>query len=84
MKPEEARCLTLYTFLHYMDDDEVFQVCFEGDEWENYTELKSGSILLRPFIDCRITCMGAETMDNGKGPAIRICLDEKGMHYDET
>lgn len=79
MTREEARPITLYEFIHYMSDDEPFQICFKDDEWDDFVELTSASKLLRPFVDCRIDCMGATLSVDGKRPVIRISIDEKGM-----
>ena len=39
MTREEARNITLRQFLYYMDDQDVFQLNFTGDEWDDYVEL---------------------------------------------
>ena len=81
MKREEARCITLEQFLYYVDDGDVIQVCFEGEEWENYIELTKSSKFLKPFLKFRVACMGPEVMDNGNQPTIRISLDDSNMDY---
>ena len=69
MTREETRNITLRQFLYYMDDQDVFQFTFTGDEWDDYVELTRRSILLKPFMDCRIVCLGVE------GGTIRICVE---------
>ena len=69
MTREEARNITLRQFLYYMDDQDVFQVTFTGDEWDDYVELTRRSILLKPFMDCRIVCLGVED------GTIRLCIE---------
>lgn len=69
MTREEARNITLRQFLYYMDDQDVFQLNFTGDEWDDYVELTRRSMLLKPFKDCRIDCLGVE------GGTIRICVE---------
>lgn len=68
--------ITFQQLLHYMDEEDVFQLCFEGDGWENYVEITKESKLLKPFLNCRVVCMGAEILDNGNQPTIRISLDD--------
>lgn len=79
MTREEARNITLEQFLCYVDDGDVIQVCFEGDEWENYVELTRSSKFLKPFMKFRIACMGPEVMDNRNQPTIRISLDGRSL-----
>ena len=81
MTREEARRITLKQFLNYMDEGEIVQVCFKTQEWSDYTEFNRSSIFLKPFLDCRIDCMGAELTDNGNEPTIRICIDDTNMVY---
>lgn len=81
MTREEARGMTLKQFLYYVDDQDVFQVCFEGDGWEKYVEVDRNSKLLKPFLCCRIACMGPEYLDDGNSPTIRISLDDSNMVY---
>ena len=81
MTREEARRITLKQFLYYMSDDEVIQVGFKSEEWDKYVELKQNSPFLKPFLACRIDCMGSEFMDNGNEPAIRISIDDSNMVY---
>lgn len=69
MTREEARNITLRQFLYYMDDQDVFQLNFTDDEWDDYVELTRRSILLKHFMDCRIDCLGVE------GGTIRICIE---------
>lgn len=78
---ENGRNMTLKQFIDYMNDDEAFQVCTTDDEWENYIEVTKDSKFLKPFMNCRISCMGAEILDDGNNPTIRICLDDSGMVY---
>lgn len=81
MTREEARRITVKQFLSYMSETEVIQVCFKTDEWDNYVELTRNSILLKPFLGCRIDCMGAEFMDSRNDPIIRISIDDSNMVY---
>lgn len=81
MTREEARGMTLQQFLYYVDEQDVIQVCFEGDGWENYAEVKKDSRFLKPFMHCRIACMGPEFLDNRDTPTIRISLDDSNMVY---
>ena len=81
MTREETRQIKLETFLYYLTEDEPFQLCFEGDEWDDYVELKRDSPFLKPFLACRIDCMGSELMDNGNEPTIRISIDDSNMVY---
>ena len=78
MTREEARPMTLDTFLNYMGDEETFQVCFEGDEWDDFVEFTKDSKFLKPFMKYRVDCMGAE-FDSVEHPTIRISLAEKEM-----
>ena len=80
MTREEARKMTLEQFLYYMGDDENFQVCFEGDDWDDCMEFTKDSKFLIPFKECRVACMGAE-FDSVDHPTIRISIDDKGMRY---
>ena len=82
MTREEARGITLWQLLYYMDEQDIFQVCFEGDGWDDYVELTRESRLLKPFMKCRIECMGAEFLECEQRPVIRISLDDKGMNYE--
>ena len=81
MTREEARRITLKQFLYYVDEGDIIQVCFKTEEWDNYTECNRSSVLLKPFMDCRIDCMGAEYMRNDNSPTIRICIDDTNMVY---
>jgi len=81
MTREEARRITLYEFIRYMSDDEPFQICFKDDEWDEFVELTRTSKLLRPFIDCRIDCMGATLAVDEKRPVIRISIDGSNMVF---
>lgn len=81
MTREEARRLHLKEFLYYMSEDEPFQVCFEGDEWDDFVELTKESKLLKPFMHCRVDCMGATLAVDEKRPVIRISIDDSNMVY---
>ena len=81
MTREEARSITVKQFLSYMGETEFIQVCFKSKEWDDYVELKSDSTFLKPFLACRIDCMGSEFMDNGNEPTIRISIDDSNMVY---
>lgn len=81
MTREEAMSMTLDTFLNYMGDEETFQICFEGDEWDDFVEFTKDSKFLKPFLKTRVACMGAE-LDSAEHPTIRISLDDKGMKYE--
>lgn len=86
MTREEARGMTLKQFLHYMGEGEFFQLCFEGDEWDDFVKLTKECKLLIPFMECRVDCMGA-SFDDEEQPIIRISIDDRGMRYgydDET
>ena len=82
MTREEARGITLRQFLYYMDEQDIIQVCFKDDGWDEFVELTGQSKLLIPFMNCRIDCMGAEKLEDEDGVAIRISLDIKGMNND--
>lgn len=81
MTREEARRITVKQFLSYMSETEFIQVCFKSQEWDDYVELKRDSPFLKPFLACRIDCMGSEFMDNGNEPTIRISIDDSNMVY---
>lgn len=81
MTREEARRITVKQFLSYMSETKVIQVCFKNDEWDKYVELTRNSPFLKPFLACRIDCMGSEFMNNGNEPTIRISIDDSNMVY---
>lgn len=83
MTREEARGITVRQLLYYMGEQEIIQVCFKDDEWDEFVEMPSTSKLLIPFIDCRIDCIGAEKMEYEDGVAIRISIDESGVIQSE-
>ena len=56
---------------------ESIQVCFEGEGWEEYVEVLSGSAILKPFREWEIECLGADLDDSGRcRPIIRVSLRE--------
>lgn len=70
--------LHLWEILQYLDPkQESIQVCFEGEGWEEYVEVLSGSAILKPFREWEIECLGADLNDSGLcRPIIRVSLRE--------
>ena len=62
-----SRNIKLRDVLQYLchdgDDKEGadnIQVCFKGDEWDQFEEVNAASQMLKPFLDCEVICMDAE------------------------
>ena len=81
MTREEARRLHLNEFLYYMIEDEKLQICFKGNEWDDFVELTKESKLLKPFMHCRVDCIGATLAEDEERPVIIISIDDSNMVY---
>ena len=69
------RKLKLSDLLAYLEGDEVIQIVNEvADEWDHYTNIEAGSILLAPFYEWDVICMGAEFYTDE--PVIRVSIKQ--------
>lgn len=69
---------------HDGDDKESadnVQICFKNDEWDDFEEVNAASEMLKPFLDCEVTCMDADKSILLKDECcIRVSIDETTVH----
>ena len=69
------RKLKLGDLIAYLEGDEVIQIVFDvADSWDHYTNIEAGSLLLVPFYEWNVICMGAE-FDTDE-PVIRVSIKQ--------
>lgn len=72
-----AKKITLEQFLAYVDDEQEIQVCFTGDDWEDYVSLSTTSKMIIPFLNCEVEYIGIEEPLCGTCPVFRISISER-------
>lgn len=68
--------ILLADFLQYFGNKDMIQVHIEGDgEWENYIEVTSDSLFLKPVLNWPIVAVGPEESDTqNQSPIIRVSI----------